>query len=101
MLLMHVNDVAEDVGDVIDEADVAPDRDVPMLWRRRRQLARQVTRHRMRALAEVRIQRPARLEAGFLVRRQPILRSEARRRFALMVLIPVIGRLSGMIVKRR
>jgi hypothetical protein len=27
--------VAQNVGDVIDEADVAPDRDVPMLWRRR------------------------------------------------------------------
>jgi hypothetical protein len=99
ILFVHMDDVAQDVGDVIDKADMSPDRNVPMIRRRRRQLARQVTRNRMRALAEVRIQRPARLEARFLIRRQSVLRSEAGRRFALMVLIPIIRCLTGMIVE--
>ena len=96
---MHVNDVAQDVVDAIDEADVASDRNVSMMRRRWRQLAREFTWDGVFALAEVRIDSPAGLQAGFLIRREPILRAEARRRFALVLLIPVVRRLTGMVVE--
>jgi len=74
---VQVNDVLQDLGDIIHDADMSSNRDVAMLRRRRRQLARKIAGHWVFVLAEVRIERSAGLETRFLVRREPILRSAA------------------------
>ena len=94
-----MNDIPQDVGAVIHHADMSPDRDIAMIRRRRRQLAREIGRYRVGVLAEVSIERSARLETRFLIRREPIPGSEARRRAALVLVIPIARGLTGVIVE--
>jgi hypothetical protein len=53
----------------------------------------------VRPFAEVWIERSARLETRFLVGREPILGSEARRRAALVLIVPITRCLPGVIVE--
>jgi hypothetical protein len=96
---MQVNDIAQDMGDTIHHPDVAPDRDVAMIRRRRGQLAREIAGNRVFALAEVRIERSAGLKTRFLIGRQPIPGSEANRRPALMLTVPVLRGLTRVVVE--
>jgi len=96
---MHVNHVAQDVGDIIQQADVSPDRDVAMIPRRRRQLAREIAGNRVYAPAEVWSERLSRLKTRFLGGREPILGSEARRRTVLVLTVPIARGLTGVVIE--
>jgi hypothetical protein len=62
-------------------------------------MAGEVARNRVRALEEVSIERFTRLETRFLVGRKPILGSEAGRRVALVLIVPIARCLAGVIVE--
>src|SRR5579872_1140765 len=100
-LVMQLDDVSQNMRGVIHQADVSADRDIAMIRGRLRQLAREIAWDCVSALLEIRIERSARLEPRFLVRREPILRSEAHRRAVLMLAIPIVCRLTRMVVELR
>ena len=96
---MQVNHVAQDLADIIHDADVSPDRDVAMIRRRRRQLAREIAGNWVCAMAEVWSERFAKLKTRFLVGREPILGSKARRRTVLVLTVPIARGLTGVVIE--
>jgi hypothetical protein len=88
-----------DVVLVVDEADMASDRDIAVVVRGRRQLARQLLRRWVRLSAEVSVENGAFMETGLLVRRESVLVPQALRRMVPVVVVPVARHLLVTIVK--
>src|ERR1700682_955606 len=78
---------------------MASNRDIAVVVRRRRQLARQFSRRCMYPLAEALIENGALLETGFFLRRESVLVPQARRRGVPVLAIPIARHLLVMIVK--
>jgi hypothetical protein len=98
LIVVEVDD-RPDVVRVVDQADMASDRDVTVMARRRRQLARQVARRGMHFPAEVPIENLTLAETGLLVRRESVLNPQPRWRVVPVTVVPVARHLLVMIVK--
>jgi hypothetical protein len=98
---MDVDHVAQHVSDLIDETDVSADGHVAVMRGRRRQLARQIRRQAVLALPQVAVHGTPWRETAFLFGRQPILGPQSPRRMIAMLLVPIVGHLSVVIVELR
>jgi hypothetical protein len=88
-----------DLEVVINQADMAADRNVAMVAWGWRQAARKIGRCRVHLSSQVLVQHCALMQPRFLVGRQSILIPESCRRMGLILLIPVVRYLLVVLVK--
>ena len=98
MVVVEVDD-GLDLEVVINQADMAADRDVAVVSWRRRQAARQIGRCRVHLPSQVLVQHRALMQPRFLIGRQSILVPEPCRRMGLILVIPVARHLLVVLVK--
>src|ERR1017187_9702371 len=84
---------------VINQGDMAADRDVAVVAWRRRQAARQIGRRRVHLPSQTLVQHHALMQARFLVGRQSVLVPEPCRRMGLVLVVPVARHLLVVLVK--
>lgn len=86
---------------VIDQADMSADGDVAMVGRGRRQLTPEVIRHWVHSLTQILVEHSALSQPGFLIGGEPILASKPSGRMVLVLVVPVVGGLTVLVVKLR
>jgi hypothetical protein len=89
-----MNDITQHVRDGVHQADVSADGHVSAVARRRRQSVYEIGRRRVLALTQVGIEFSSRLQAGLLIGGESILRPQASRRAALVLVVPIPRRLA-------
>ncbi len=88
-----------DLVTVINQGDVISDSDIAMVAWRRRELAIEFGRCRMRSLTEIPVENGTLMETVFLIRGKPVSIPETSRRVCLVLVIPVVRNLSIMFVE--
>ena len=101
VLVVKMDDVAHHVMDGVDESDVSANRYVRMMGRRGRQAVLQVRRYVVSLPAKVRGEWLTRCEPRLLFGRDAVLRSKAPGRIAFMLVVPVAGDLTVVVIKLR
>jgi hypothetical protein len=97
MIVVEMNDSFH-LKMIVNQAEMSSDRDVAMIGRRLGKAAPQVLGRGVHFLAQIPIKGRAFAEPGFLVCVEAILVSETGRRMILVLVIPVAGSLTILVI---
>src|SRR5579862_1153082 len=86
---------------IVHQADISANSNIPMVTRRRRQAAPQVLGNRVHFLAQVFIEHGTLPQTRFLIGAESIFLAETGGWMVLVLVIPVRGRLSILVIELR